>query len=171
MSKAGGPAKDPRVILAVSLLIIAGGLALIGLVDPRNQMHPWHALFGPKEDGNWAASSIDGRAVPQFEFRVAVLDRKVVGGRDGCNDWAYTNEPGSGGERMIDTTLQFCPDNERGRIMRVLAAASNIKLLAKDKLQISAPGHQAVFRRCRWKTVKESGPGWNSQVRRCLVQS
>lgn len=96
-----------RTLLAASLLALALALAVLGLASPRGGFHLWNSVFGPEEDGNWAALSIDGMKVSPDDFRVALNDRRVVGGRDGCNDWAYASEPDTEGERMIESTLQY----------------------------------------------------------------
>lgn len=171
MTKGGSHASDRRRIAPVVMLLSATLIvATFGLADPRGELRPWHSLFGPREDGNWAAVNIDGRQVSPRDYRVALFNRKVVGGRDGCNDWAYASEADANGERMVETTLAECPDNDQGRVLRTLAYASKIELLADGKLQLSARGHRATFRRCRWKTVKESGPGWSSEAERCAIQ-
>ena len=155
--------------LAIVLLLAALILALFGTIDRGGPFRPWHRLFGPKEDGDWAALSIDGRKVSPLNYRVAVFDRKVVGGADGCNDWAYSSEPDANGERTVESTMAFCPEQEQGQALRILAYASNVKLLPDGKLQLTGRGHSAVFVRCRWKTVKEGGRDWSSEVTRCLV--
>jgi hypothetical protein len=159
-----------RALLAVGLLLFALVVAIIGLADPRGRFRLGPSLFGPKEDGDWAALSIDGKAVPPFEFRVAVRDGRVAGGRDGCNDWAYASEPDARGERMIETTLQACPENELSRAYHIIAYDSEARLLPDGRLELAGRGHRAIFARCRWKDVKESGPGWTSQIARCVVE-
>lgn len=171
MTKGGSHASDRRRIVPVVVLLSAALiLAVFGIADPRGLLHPWHSLFGPKEDGSWAAVSIDGRQVSPNDYRVAVFNRRVVGGRDGCNDWAYESEADANGERMVHSTMALCPETDQGQALRVLAHASNVELLPDGKLRLSARGHRATFLRCRWKNVKESGPGWSSEATRCVVQ-
>lgn len=158
-----------RTLLAVSLLALALALATIGLVSPRGGFHIWHSLLGPKEDGNWAALSIDGKEVSPDNFRVALHDGRVVGGRDGCNDWAYTSEPDAKGERMIESTLQFCPETELQRAYYALAYVSEARVLPDGRLQLATKRHRATFTRCQWKDVHESGPGWTSDLTKCVV--
>ena len=158
-----------RTLLAVSVLALALLWAIIGLAHPRGGFHPWHSLFGPKEDGSWAALSIDGHKVSPDHFRVTLYDRRVVGGRDGCNDWAYTSEPDASGERMIQSTLQLCPGTELRRVYHVLAYHSEARVLPDGKLQLAASRHRAIFARCRWMDVHESGPGWTSNVTKCVI--
>lgn len=157
------------VSLAVVLLTCTAVAAVVGIADPRGEFRPQRQLFDPKEDGNWAALSIDGKKVSPSEYRVAILDRKVVGGRDGCNDWAYAGEAGTYGERMIETTLQYCPDNEVRRAYRAISYSSKASLLPDGRLTLATRDHHEIFARCKWKTVKESGPGWTSEVTQCVV--
>lgn len=159
----------PSVALAVVVLTCTAVVAAIGLVDPRGEFRLQRHLFAPKEDGNWAALSIDGKKVAPSDYRVAVLDRQVVGGRDGCNDWAYAGDADANGERMIETTLQYCPGNKLRQAYRALSYQSDANLLPDGKLQLASNGHQGIFVRCKWRTVKDSGPGWTSEVTQCVV--
>lgn len=171
MAKIGSEATKRRgIILLVMLLGAALVLTVLGLVDPRVQIHPWHSLFGPREHGNWAAVSIDGRKVSPRDYRVAVFNSKVVGGRDGCNDWSYASAADASGERMVESTMALFPENEKGRVLRVLAYASKVELLPDGELRLTARGHRAIFARCRWKNVKESGPGSTSKSTQCLIR-
>lgn len=146
-----------RIGFVAFLLLLSFLLALIGLFGgarsgPVQRVTSW---FAPPEDGSWAAISLDGRPVSWREYRVAVRDRRVVGGRDGCNDWAYQDErPDARGERSIISTLQACPEEPNGQAIRALAFSGTPVLRPDGTLLIRANGHLGIFRRCEWTTER-----------------
>lgn len=159
-----------QIGFVVLLLAAAFSLMLAGIIDPRGQWRPWDGLLTADEDGSWAALSIDGRPVDPQQYRIAIADGEVSGGRDGCNSWGYSDEaPDANGERTIVTTLVGCPEDDpvRQAYWR-LASASRIALLPDGRLRLSADGHEAIFRRCEWKTERESGPGYSSERMVCV---
>lgn len=158
-----------RLPLAGIVILLVGALMLAtcGIIDPTGRWRPWTALFAPDEDGSWMVISIDGEPVPHGEYRYGITDGKISGGRDGCNDWGYTDDPpGPDGERMIVSTLQACPeDNPLTRAYRLLTRDPRMVLAPNGLLHLSGHGHKAVLRRCEWTMV--STP--TSEVRTCVV--
>lgn len=143
--------------LVVSLLAAAFLLGLFGMFQSSRAVQRWLDLFGPEEDGSWAALSIDGRPVSGEDYQLSVDGRKVAGGRDGCNDWHFTGEPDAKGERMIFSTLQACPEDDPIRLAyNRLAWDQRARLTVRPDgtLRISARGHEALFRRCYWEVEK-----------------
>ena len=139
------------IALAVLLLVLGIGHAFAtGTLKPR--------LLAPEQDGSWGALSIDGRRVSPRDYRLAVADGAVAGGRDGCNDWGFVeDEAGEVGERRIVSTLMECPDGDPARrAFWTLALQARLELLPDGTLRLAGHGHEAIFRRCRW--VRERPP-------------
>jgi hypothetical protein len=140
-----------RSALALAVLILSLGVthALVtGTWTPR--------LFQPEEDGRWRAVSIDGRAIGRGrEFVVSLVDGKVSGGRDDCNDWGYSDQPpAADGARMIVTTLSLCVEEDGVREgYAAITSAPNLttELRPDGTLRLAARGHEAIFRRCTYQ--------------------
>lgn len=166
---ASGTWRRLPIAMIVALLCGALALATCGIADPTGRWRPWTAMLAPDEDGSWAVVSIDGRPLPPDEYRFGITDGKISGGRDGCNDWSYTDDPpGPDGERMIVSTLQACPEDDPVRqAYRLLTRNPKIELGADGLLRMTGQGHQAVLRRCEWVTERTS----TSEVRKCAPLS
>lgn len=158
--------------MVVMLLLAALLLMLASLLDRHGRGSPWARLIAPEEDGSWAAVRIDGRPVSPDEYRVSITEGQVAGGRDGCNDWAFSDDPPSrDGARMIVATAQYCPgDDPTRRAYRALMSGAEVRLQADRTLRISAGGHEGIFRRCHWENVRRSGPGYSSEHMMCIVR-
>ena len=128
-------------------------LLTIGLVQAVHGLRVVQRLTAPEVDGSWAAESIDGRAVPWREWRIAVEGGKVAGGRDGCNDWGFDKPEVEGGPRTIVSTLVGCPEDDpvrRAYWALALAEEASLDLREDGSLRLAGRGHEAVLRRCRW---------------------
>jgi hypothetical protein len=159
--------RDWRIGVVAALLIGALLLAAFGVLDPSGRWRPWSAWLAPEEDGSWLAVTIDRYRVEGQGYRVSVSDGKIAGGRDACNDWAYA-APDPNGMAMIDTTLVGCPEDDPLReIYWRLTCEGRITLRADGRLRLSVAGHEAVFRRCEWRTVRIDRDGYHSEVRTC----
>lgn len=154
-------------------LALLGLLLGLGLVQAGQDSRIVQRLTAPEVDGAWAAVSIDGRPVSWREWRLSVTSGKVAGGRDGCNEWGFTEPEVEGGERMIDTTLVGCPEDDPVRkAYWTLALARNMspRLRSDGSLRLAADGHEAIFRRCRW-TEEPLPPGTSgTRPRACMPQ-
>lgn len=62
-------------------------------------------------DGLWRATSIDGDPVGRTDFLIRIRGDRVVGGKDGCNAWAYdmTEPPAPDGTRLVLSAPMECP--------------------------------------------------------------
>lgn len=155
-------------MVALFLLLPAFALMLYAMFDPVGDWRPWDRLFGPEENGSWEAVSIDSQPVAPREFRITIGRGAITGGRDGCNDWTFTDEkPNAKGERTIESTLVGCPKTALTRAYYALLAQPSLRLQPDGRLDVRAGGHRAIFRRCRWRTERESGPGYSSSIRVC----
>jgi hypothetical protein len=130
-------------LLLLMLMLGAGSYIAINGVPDR--------IFAAEEDGGWGAVTIDGRPVSAEDYRIAVRGREVVGGRDGCNGWGYTDDPpGPDGSRMIVSTLVECPDDPVRRAYWTLRSRGiALELRPDGSLRVAGQGHEAIFHRCR----------------------
>ena len=140
--------------------IALGGLVLLlgaGVFVSSGVPADW--LLAEKEDGGWGGVSIDGRPVSAADYRISVKRGRITGGRDGCNDWHYTDDPPApDGGRMIFSTLVACPEDDPLRRAYYRLRAEGVPQLRPDgSLRLAAGGHEALFRRCRW--LREPGSG------------
>lgn len=153
------------------LLVPAFGLMVLGVLDRTGEWKPWQMLFAEEEDGSWVALRIDGRPASPQEYRITIAEGKVVGGRDGCNHWSYEDEgPDANGQRMIVSTLVGCPEDATRLAYWSLRADPRIELLPDGTLRMAASGHEGIFRRCHWRTVKVSNGRYSSEVRQCVLE-
>lgn len=139
--------RQARTTLALLALLIG-----LGIVQAGHDSRIVQRLTAPETDGTWSAVSIDGRAVSWREWRIAVTAGKVAGGRDGCNDWAFTEPEVEGGEPMINTTLVECLEEDPARkaYWRLANAQDPPQRLDDGRLRLAAGRHEAIFRRCLW---------------------
>jgi hypothetical protein len=161
-----------RVGIALVPLVCAFLIALAALLDPEGS---WRSrLLSPpeKEDGSWSAVSMDGRPVDPHDYRLAVHQGRIAGGRDGCNDWSFLNEqPAGTRDRMIFSTLQACPDPNPDRdAYAALRHAGRLQLLADGRLRATAGPHEAIFRRCRWQMQRVVTPQSFSETQVCVPE-
>lgn len=153
------------------LLVPAFGLMALGILDRTGGWKPSKMFFAEEEDGSWVAVSIDGRPASPEEYRITIAEGEVVGGRDGCNDWSYEDEePDAKGERMIVSTLVGCPEDATRQAYWLLRGDPRIELLPNGTLRLAAPGHEGIFRRCDWKTVRVSNGRYWSEARECVPE-
>jgi hypothetical protein len=167
-----GPAAYRRLQARTGLALL-GLLIALGLVQAGHDLRIVRRLTAPEVDGAWAAVSIDGRAVSWREWRIAVTDGKVAGGRDGCNEWGFDEPEVEGGERTITTTLAGCPEDDPVRKaywLLAIARDTSPRLRGDGSLRLSAGRHEAIFRRCRW-TEEPLPPGMSgTKPRVCAPQ-
>lgn len=156
-----------RTGIALALTLLALGVVhavATGTLRPR--------LFAPKEDGSWAAVTIDGRPIASDAYNIGIRDRQVAGGRDDCNDWGYDDDPpNAAGERMINSTLVGCPEDDPVRQAYwtlVIAPDAIVELRADGMLRLAARGHEAIFRRCTW-TEEPFPAGTSGSGRRLCI--
>jgi hypothetical protein len=144
-------------------------LAVLGLVHGCASGWLDLRLFPPEEDGSWGAVLIDGQPVSPQAYYLTIRDRKVIGGRDGCNFWSFEEEPERGdGQRSINTTMALCVENvaERGYRAVAFSPSPSMRLRPNGSLEMAALGHQAVFRRCIW----EDEPNNSGSGKICVVR-
>lgn len=99
----------------------------------------------PALDGRWRAVSIGGRPVGRGIYTIVVRDGRVVGGRDGCNDWGYVRHQG---DWAIESTAIGCPDDPLQRLYFAALDPETHRLQPRDgTLVVAAGGAQATFRR------------------------
>lgn len=155
------------------------GLALLGLLLGIGLVHALATgtlrprLFVPEEDGSWSIVSVDGRPVPGGAYTIGITDGKVSGGRDDCNYWGFSEPADASGERMIETTLAGCPEDDPVRKAYwalATAPAVRIELRPGGWLRIAARGHEAMLRRCEWMEapLPEGTSGTGPQA--CVVR-
>lgn len=159
--------RSARIGFVLALLLTGLALMLRGIFDPQGEWQP----FAPEEDGSWAAVSIDGRPVPPADYRLAIRAGAVAGGRDGCNDWSFTDDPpAANGMRMIVATLQLCPEDPVRTAYRKLAAPGARITLADGMLRVVGGGHEGLFRRCAWRTVRSQDESSSSRQSVCVPE-
>jgi hypothetical protein len=129
-------------IAAIAAWVMIGG----ALLDPRGR---WIAeAFGPPEDGRWVAVEIDKRLVEPGKFTVFIDGGKLRAGRDGCNEWSYSDGHEESQTQMIVTTLVECPEDSISTAYRKLVyGRGKSRLLPNGTLTISVQGHEGRFRR------------------------
>lgn len=150
-------------LLSAALLLVA-----LGLAAPSRDWRPWTPLLAAEEDGAWLALRIDRWALSGGEYRISIRDGDIAGGRDGCNDWAY-GRPDAAGRPTIETTLVGCPeDDPLRRAHWRLAHAGRPGLLPDGRLRVVAPGHEGLFRRCKWETRRHLSERSSSVTRVCV---
>ena len=105
------------------------------------------------------------------DYRLHLFDGKVAGGRDGCNDWAYTDEPpDASGERTIQQTMAYCPEDDPVRMAyRLLVRDGKIERVSDNILRLVGHGHHGVFRRCEWQTSREGAAAASFSRRVCVL--
>ncbi len=160
--------RQNATIGVVVLLLAAALLLMVASVLGRSEL--WSRLFAPEADGNWAGVSIDGRGVAPQQYRIVILDGEVSGGRDGCNDWSYDDEGADEkGGRRITSTLVGCPEGDPVReAYWALTTDPDIDLREDGSLRVASRGHQAIWRRCEWETVRVAAPATFSETRECI---
>lgn len=156
-----------RAAFALAFLLLTIGLVqalATGTLRPR--------LFVPEEDGAWGIVSIDGVPVRNGAWTITITDGKIRGGRDDCNYWSFSESPrGAPGERMIETTLVGCPEDDPVRkAYWTLANAPGtaIELRSEGWLRIKAQGHEAMLRRCEW--VSDPLPPGSTGPKVCVTR-
>lgn len=148
MSEAA-PYRRAHVGVVLALIVPALGLAALAMTG-RAPRDLWEWLHAAPEDGSWAATTLDGRAVGAGDYLVSISRGKVVGGYDGCNGWSYQDEaPDGKGERMIVSTLQACPRERPDQSYWFLVHQPEVRMLGDGQLQLWRAGHHGLFRRCR----------------------
>lgn len=167
-SRNSNATKKRRKVIAIAV----GAMLLLGLLytllgNPRHW--PLFALF---EDGSWGAVTIDGRQVSSSDYTIYVRDREVVAGRDGCNDWGYTDRRGPDGSRMMITTLAECREDDPVQMAYWSLRSPTglrLKLASKNELHLAAGSHAAVFRRCTWVVEPLPPETIGSEPKRCVT--
>jgi hypothetical protein len=87
----------------------------------------------------WISSTIDDR--PTSSFRLVTRGGEVVGGHDGCNGWAVSDQPG-----LITMDAQECPpDPMRDAYWSLARSNGTTRHREGDKLVARAGGHIGVF--------------------------
>lgn len=128
-------------------LIVAWAVFFLSVLDPRGR---WVAeTFGPHDDGDWVAVSIDGRSIREAGFTLFIDGGEPRSGHDGCNRWSrIKNENGQVG---IESTLVLCtpPDPVTVAYRRLVFGEHKMALRSDDTLVLSGAGHRALFRRQR----------------------
>jgi hypothetical protein len=122
-------------------------------------------IFAAEEDGDWGALAIDGRSVSADDYRIWVDGGRLAGGRDGCNDWGYSDDPPyPDGSRMILSTMVGCPDDPvRKAYWALRASGTRLELRTDGSLRLAGQGHEAIFRRCNWVQERSPGHGGSGQ--------
>jgi hypothetical protein len=102
-------------------------------------------------DGLWRATAIDGQPVGRTEFLIRVRGGRVVGGKDGCNSWAFemTRPPEPNGHRTIVTDLMDCgPVPLEAAYWRALGNGNVVPRADETgELRLRAAGSEIVARR------------------------
>jgi hypothetical protein len=87
----------------------------------------------------WVSSTIDGRSTSSFTL--VTRGGKIVGGHDGCNGWAISDQPG-----MITMDAQECPpDPTRDAYWMLARASGTVRHQDGTKLLARAGDHVGVF--------------------------
>jgi hypothetical protein len=106
----------------------------------------WLAACGSADplDGRWEAEILDGQNVRSRGYVIHVKNKAVTSGRDGCNAWGRSDQPG-----LIVSDAQECPHDPLAPAYWQIADAAPFggRLLADGRLRVSAGGHKATFRR------------------------
>lgn len=109
---------------------------------------------GPEQaslDGLWRATAIDGQPVGRTDFLIRVRGGRVVGGKDGCNSWAYdmTQRPEPDGTRMVVSDAMACPGiAQRPAYWRALGNGNAGPILSESgDLRLRAGGSEIMARR------------------------
>jgi hypothetical protein len=132
-------------ILVGAALLVAWAAMALSVFDPRG--HWVAAAFGPPEDGNWIAVSIDGRPVTANAYSVFIEGGEPAWGRDGCNTWSFVDD-GNGAGRGIETTLVACtPEPLHVAYRRLVFGPHRLEIRPDGTLRLSGQGHEALFRR------------------------
>lgn len=97
-------------------------------------------------DGLWRAITIDRAPVGRTDFLIRIRGGRVVGGKDGCNSWAFdmTRPPEPDGTRSIASDLIGCSAiPQRPAYWRALGNGNVVPTLtAAGELRIAAGGSE-----------------------------
>lgn len=134
---------------AFALLLLAGGC------DGQDRPVP-----DPSLDGLWRAERIDGDPVGRTEFLIRVRGGRVVGGKDGCNGWAFdqTRPPEPDGTRAVVSSCIGCPGIPSiSEYWRAIGNGNAVPVLTRDgQLRLRAGGHEILARRSE---IRRGRPG------------
>ena len=152
----------------VSVLLAGAFLLMLHALFGRSRPVAFlTSLFAAEEDGSWMAVTLGGQPAPPQEYFIGIRDRKVRGGRDGCNSWAYTDEgPDERGERSVTTTLVDCPEDPLSKAYHVIVFDPRMEILPDGTLLLSRNGYRGIFRRCHWRRRPTAS---NSEARECVL--
>ena len=104
----GGAFEKWTVRLLLPALVLALGAAIAGLFGFRAEEAT--ALWDGPERGEWQAVQINGQDVRAHGYIVSFENGEIVGGKDGCNNWGFTDDVDPvTGERMVMSDLMYCP--------------------------------------------------------------
>jgi hypothetical protein len=139
-------ASERRLVLVTTAgLIVAWAVFFLSVLDPRGR---WVAeTFGPHEDGEWVAVSIDGRSLREARITLLVDGGEPRSGHDGCNSWSRTED--ENGQVGTESTLVLCtpPDPVTAAYRRLVFGEHKMALRSDDALVLWGSGHRALFRR------------------------
>jgi hypothetical protein len=92
-----------------------------------------------KQPEKWVSSTIDGR--PTSSFALVTRGSEIVGGHDGCNGWAVSDQPG-----LITMDAQECPpDPMRDAFWALARGSGTTRHREGDRLVARAAGHIGIF--------------------------
>ena len=138
-------ASERRLAIFVAVgMLVAWAAFFLSVFDPRGR---WVAEnFGPREDGNWIALTIDGRQVRRGALSLFIDGGEPRSGHDGCNRWSRVkNETGEAG---VESTLVLCSPDPIGTVYRQLVFGPHkLDLRPNGMLVLTGSGHRALFRR------------------------
>ena len=145
-----------KLAIAFLLFLLANAIGALALAIAGKTPDDFVGIFfASPEDGNWAAVAFDGQRVVLQQYLISIKRGQIVGGYDGCNDWAYQeDESNQNAKRMIVTNLKECPDDTPARSYWALIAAPKIVLLNDRHLVVSGRKGRGHFSRCKRGTSR-----------------
>jgi hypothetical protein len=127
---------------AVCLLVVLAGCGPGG--EPA-------ASTDGRHDGLWLAEAIDGERVAPERFLLRLRAGKVVGGRDGCNSWAFdeTRPPEPNGTRTILSDMMGCARTPRRQAYWAALGNGNAtpRITEEGGLRVKVGEHEIVARK------------------------
>ena len=105
-------------------------------------------MAAPEEGGAWQFTTIDGRDVESVGYNVHIRWRKVVAGRDGCNNCGVDGANVLDyGDRIITIDLQECPPGPLDEAYWLLTQSTATMRMEGERLILHDEPHRGQLRR------------------------